>query len=276
MNEVPALAPSDAFVETQEYRRFAEFCEACRQYRYIGLCHGPPGVGKTLSAQHYARWTFVAPLIEPQRRIARDTPPPALADCRTLLYTPTVTATPRRLEIDLHSLQYRLKWAVQEALVSEGAAPRAAVEELPNRAELIIVDEADRLKFPVLEQLRDTYDRGQFGLVLIGMPGIEKRLARYAQFYSRVGFVHPFRPLSTDAMRLVLAYQWEQLGLRLNPDDFPTAEAMAAIIRITGGNFRLVHRLFSQLDRILQINRLQAITSEVVEAARQSLVIGPM
>jgi hypothetical protein len=28
------------------------------------------------------------------------------------------------------------------------------VNELPNRAELVLVDDADRLKFPVLEQLR--------------------------------------------------------------------------------------------------------------------------
>lgn len=138
----------------------------------------------------------------------------------------------------------------------------------------MIGDEADRLKFPVLAQLRDLYDRGRFGLVLIGMPGIEKRLARYAQLYSRVGFVHQFRTLSTDAMRLILAHKWEQLGLRLVPDDFTDAEAMAAIIRITGGNFRLVHRLFSQIERVLQINGLRAITPDVVDAARQSLVIG--
>ena len=51
------------------------------------------------------------------------------------------------------------------------------------------------------------------GLILIGMPGIEKRLARYPQLYSRVGFVHHYRPLSTDELALVLARHWPELQL---------------------------------------------------------------
>ncbi len=59
-------------------------------------------------------------------------------------------------------------------------------------------------------------------------------------------------------------------------DDFTDAEVVAAIVRVTGGNFRLIQRLFTQIERILQINELRTVTKEVIETARESLVIGPL
>jgi DNA transposition AAA+ family ATPase len=64
----------------------------------------------------------------------------------------------------------------------------------------------------------------------------------------------------------VLTRRWRQLGLDLDGADFTDAQAIASIARITGGNFRLLHRLFVQIERILTINGLSVITDDVVEA----------
>jgi len=46
------------------------------------------------------------------------------------------------------------------------------------------------------------------------------------------------------------------------------------LIRIPEGKFRLLHRLLQQIGRVMEINRLDKVTRQVVEAARESLVIG--
>ncbi len=125
---------------------------------------------------------------------------------------------------------------------------------VPDPTALLVIDEADRLKIAGLEQARSVFDQGGIGMILIGMPGLEKRLARYPQFYSRIGFVHEFRPLSASEIRQLLERHWTPPGVKL-PGAFDSVAA-ASIIRITGGNFRLLHRLLTQVERILEINAL--------------------
>ena len=162
---------------------------------------------------------------------------------------------------------------VENAFYEQRNRAMRVANTLPDPTTLLVIDEADRLRVAGLEQMRDIFDHGGIGLVLIGMPGIEKRLARYPQLYSRIGFVHEVRPLASKEIREVLDQHWTPPGVHL-PQHPWDEETFAAISRVTGGNFRLLNRLLTQMERILEINSIKQVTKAVVEAARESLVIG--
>lgn len=262
-----------SFIATKEHRRFTEFVDAVRKHRYIGLCHGTAGVGKTLSATRYARWNHARPLLEVWG--ARDPSDlkiyAALEQSRSVFYTPTVGSTLRELRQEIPRLMSRVDICIEEHLRCQGSPPTPQRDPF---VELLLVDETERLSTTGLDYLRDLFDRYAIGLVLIGMPGIEKRLSRYPQLYSRVGFSHQYRPLQDAELTFVLTRRWRELGLGLDEAEFTDAQAVATIVRITRGNFRLLHRLFIQIERVLRINDLHTITAEVVDAARSTLVIG--
>lgn len=201
------------------------------------------------------------------------TRPSEILSCRSVLFTPVVVTTPRQIESEVRALRVALSYLVEDAERLQ-IGQRGRREHVPDRTTLLIVDEADRLKTAGLEQIWDIYDRSQIGVVLIGMPGLEKRLSRYQQLSSRVGFVHQFRQLTLEETQRILKEQWRLWGVTLQPDEWKDAETISAIIRITGGNFRLIQRLLTQIERIVQINALRSVSKEVVEVAREQLVIG--
>ena len=177
-------------VATLEHRRFAEFCDACRRYGYIGLCYGSSGVGKTLSASSYSRWENVQ---ETDRwsSIPLEGPIPD-----TILYTPSVVNTPRGINADitrsratlrdlarraqrrkteqkLEALHQRDKEHLSEHDWSSGPLPelyptyeqlsRECTTDELNVADpttLLVIDEADRLRMASLEQVRSIFDAG--------------------------------------------------------------------------------------------------------------------
>lgn len=100
----PAPAP---LLVTKEHRRFGEFAEAVRRKRYIGLCFGGPGVGKTESARAYTRWDQLAPHLNGQQSAAAPEADDVLA-VRAVMYTPKVHSTPDKLDKEISLLCDRL------------------------------------------------------------------------------------------------------------------------------------------------------------------------
>ena len=295
------------FIETIEYKRFVEFCDACRRYRYIGLCFGAPGIGKTLSAARYSRAEMLprpGPLTD--RGLDQE-----ILD--TVFCTPAVVNTPGSINAGLRQIRETLlgiakhpvrtearrvldalrrrdqEWRRQRedtpgskeykeppleptyyATLMEYEAKKAAVSDPTT---LILIDEADRLGMASLEQVRSIFDEGGAGLILIGIPGIEKRMARFPQFYSRIGFVHEYRPLGAAEIQNFLAQGWAPDGVSLCQEAF-SADVLGAIVRMTGGNSRLLNRLLTQIERVMHVNETPTVTLDIVQAARDSLVVG--
>lgn len=267
------------FITTKEYKKFEEFCNSCKEYKYIGLCYGIPGIGKTLSALKYSNWDKIKNFYDSNFKTFFDDPkslslPQEIERCDTILETASSTNTPSRVEKIIYSDAFKLKF--MKHFNKTGTYPGHSVSDRENFAEvnLIIVDEVDHLKYTSLEQLRSIYDRFGFGMVLIGMPGIERRISRYPQLYSRVGFLHEFKTLSRDEMTFIIEHHLNQLGTKISIDNFSDYETLSTIVRITKGNFRVLTRLFQQLERLMKINNLTYINTDLVTSAREVLVIG--
>jgi DNA transposition AAA+ family ATPase len=280
------------FVVTKAYRRFTEVCDACRRFRSIGLGYGPPGTGKTESAKYYAQWEQVESflpesLITFSGRSTVDSFYPykpltfssaqssaSLLECRTVFYTAPVAASPARIEQQVLALFAAFSYLIEAANERhQGKEEFLVTRRSSHFIELLIVDEANRLKDAGLEQIRDIYDKGKFGLVLLGMPGLDKRLQRAPQLYSRIGFAHQMEVLSEEETRFFLEQRWSH-RVNAHSDDFTDQEAIAAILRVTRGNIRLIERLMMQVELILIANALTVVTKEVVETARKNLIIG--
>ncbi|MBO0465943.1 AAA family ATPase [Enterococcus plantarum] len=263
------------FIETKEYKRFAEFCDACIKYKYIGICYGTPGVGKTLSSRHYTNWDMIGSQLDYQllSQVGKYATKELIVANKLFYTAPAEKGS--KISGDIRDLGYKMSYgkSIYQSKITESEIEPIQLSEF-EEIELIIIDEIDRLKIQHLEQLRDIYDQHNLAMIFIGIPGIEKRLSRYPQLYSRIGFSHEFDKLSKDETHHILEYKWSELGIPIKLEDFSDYEAITSIVKITGGNFRLIHRLFTQIDRILEINQLKTVSVEVVEAARDSLVIG--
>ncbi len=227
-------------------------------------------MGKTVAAQQYAQWHDIkhAHQIEKLDEQTRLT----IEGAKGVLYTAQITDTPKQLS--QHIRDELLRYGMSLLRARGETEWRKLFTGVRKYCPLLIVDEADQLTYKALEQLRLVYDKYGFGLILIGMPGFEKRLARYPQLFSRIGFAHEYKPLSEIEMEFIFEKFWQKLGSKFDKNSFTDVEAVKTIIRITNGNFRLIQRLFDQIRRIQEINNLKNIDANVVLAARDCLVIG--
>lgn len=258
---------TEFYVESASYLSFRELCDACSDQAKIGMSFGRPGVGKTEAALRYSGWS----LMESNLAVRNGVPlrPEDLLTRTALYYKPGITISPQRLKSELTVHRNRF-FDMKERAFSWTLPGEWIAQKESHRVRLIIVDEAHRLKYQCLEELRDLQERWNVGIILIGDPGMESSLPRMFHFADRVRYAEKFEALTTSEVSQYVDYQAEALQISK-----PRAEVYAMINSYSRGNPRTLGHLFALIERILKINSdiVDGITPEVVDTARELMLV---
>lgn len=253
-------------LETESYKRFQELCLLCQDQRTIGLAYGRPGAGKSEAAKKFAKWSIVEPnLVGLNRPLVQ---PEELSACDVLYYLPSITISASRLRTEVGSLRNRFDATLMRIDQQKSPADYAALLSR-KYARLLIVDEAYRMKFQALEELRDIHDNWKIGMVLIGDLSLERSLERQPHFADRIGFVQEFKQLQEKEVHEYINQQCDCLAL-----EKPADEIYAAIFWYTQGNLRTLEKLFNLLSRLITLNKDNTIKRDVLDTAREMLLYG--
>jgi len=232
------------------------------------MSFGRPGVGKTEASLRYSNWSLVETNLSVRTGVPIE--PEKLLCCDTLYYKPGITVSPQRLKSELGLLRNRFHEVKVRAMGWHRATDWATALQT-QQVNLIIVDEAHRLKYQALEELRDLQERWNVGVVLIGDPGMERNLPRMFHFADRVRYVEKFDALSLPD---VTKYIDKQAELMAVPK--PAEEVYPLIATCSRGNPRILGHLFALIQRLLKINDdiVHEMTKEVVDTAREMMLVG--
>lgn len=231
------------------------------------MSFGSPGTGKTSACRRYSNWS----LIEANMLVRNGMPiePEKLLVCDVLYYKPGITVSPSRLRSELSTLKNRFHDAKSRAINWLSPKEWAAAQQR-KQINLIIIDEAHRLRFATFEELRDLHEKWSIGIVLIGDLGMEHNLARMFHFSDRVRYIEKFEPLTTMETAMYIDKRIESLSVSK-----PSDEIRALIFDYTRGNPRKLGHIFALIERLLKINDdlVDGITTEVVDTAREMMLL---
>jgi len=249
------------FVATTEYARFAQMCDACRHSQYSAVCLGPAGVGKTCCARYYAQWDRLEPFLPlPGEGIDSSFSPDSLLP-RTAFYTPKAAETPKQIERDLMQLRWGLQRLAERACMLTQEEQSLPVSGRSTVFDLLIVDGGDRLSRQSLEVVWDFFEQSHVGLVVLGLPGWEKRWLNQQALTSRCGALHTLCALGEDEGRHLFEERAQQLGWSV------VAGAVDVFWDWTRGNFQLMALILTSLDSFSRRRVPFTVTGEVVKEA---------
>lgn len=228
-----------SIVELESVRQFHEWLDRKRACRQACRVIGDSRTGKSVACQTYARQ-------HPLQQKSGEAPRVPVI----YLYAPT-ESSPRELFLGLlGSMQYG---------IVKGTIPelRERVYRLLRTCgvEMILLDEAHRLRHRTLSEVRDIFDLLGIAVVLVGTDRLNAVARRDEQVYNRFLACHRFHRLDGQTLAETTAI-WEEYVLQLpRRSDLTSAPMQQVLGAVTGGYIGL-------LDEILRTAARRALEQE--------------
>jgi hypothetical protein len=145
-----------------------------------------------------------------------------------------------------------LKYRVTKGTVADFRG--RAIEVLKGcEVEMIIIDEADRLKPETFADVRDFYDKLAISVVLVGTDRLDAVIKRDEQVYNRFRACHRFGKLSgEDFVKTVKL--WEQNVLKLPVASNLTSKPMQKLLQEATGGY------IGRMDEVLRESAIRALS----------------
>lgn len=144
---------------------------------------------------------------------------------------------------------------------------RQIKNDLISTPRIIFIDEADYLtrsnNWRLLETLRDLHDMSGSSFVFVGMGGIQGKLRRKHQLWSRVSQIVEFQPLSSKEISF--------LGAELAGLEIPEKVAIHLYAETTG-DFRDVMVALSHLERMARANSRTDVNKDMVALTSKTVL----
>lgn len=224
------------FMMTSLAKKIFEVARIAHIDSEICICYGQAGLGKTQAVKEYSSLNPDVVLVE--------------AD---LGYTTKVLFSEIHKKLGLDG--YGMIHSLFEEVVSK----------VKNSGRLIIIDEAEHLPYKALELLRRIHDKGNIGILLVGMPVLVSNLrgkkGQYEQLYSRIGMAARLNNLLPSDTETIV-------NSLINQD----ARIWKSFHEASYGNTRILTKLLMRAKRVAEINQVPIDANIVKETAKMLIV----
>ncbi len=255
-----------AFIQTRQHLRFAEFADFCRSNRSLGVCTGKPGVGKEASAQIYAQWSILKPLIEIPR--PKNSVPEQLQKCHSVYWDAEINSTVKRVRSGLRLLRNKFDSLIEESLYWH-EPERFKLPPRTEFLELVFINNAHRLPYACLEEINDFRKKHQIGIILLATAGFDRKIKLYDLVGCDVALFHKYDSPRSEELKQILELRWKNDEVTV--DDI----AITIIEELTHSNIQKALHVQAEIERIRKIASISTISPEIVHAASASLLLNP-